>query len=858
MPAEDYQPLLLQSQIQALTADFARLIQILESPKIPKKGTTILIGRLKTITNPIKHELKSLEDRLQHGQYQEVWQDLLAVQGRRKMLMEEGLEFLGGVAITGTGLDRRMAKTAQALATKLAERGGIDWSPYVIIGQRSASDWPEGIIVGKDIGDAIIKLPVPRWDIWHLPLIAHDFGYWVAKQGQIDALQEFVTEQISTVSELLDDPPPPEEKVTLLLSEIQKLQDDQAHAEDPDTFREKHQADLQRLGKRQRVHLWHLVADALATCFVGPAYAYALLFLELDPTRPGLEGEEAWVSGDVRNRYLPADNRRMAVVLHTLAQMDEQAKADPFGAGPFAADLGLLRATWEDALKLADTLESFRRTEEAMEPWAKRLYDGLHYHFGPQEEQTVDTWQEAQKNLFPIYQRGAATASQADLLQVLNAAWWFRARYPDRIADISSDSERLLTGDHAPRGLNADPPVFAEEARRLLKSWFYDLNTDLKNLVALFGSEKIKQADRDAVAGRFYRLLSQQDFHLRNLQKFDGMGTPLASSLSQTIGQSQGKDMRELRREVLDFLGGVLMRKEELDMRICDLAEAILHEYAHLTGVNWASRAILGANPLFSPLSEMIHVPFPDWDIWNLPLMAHEFGHVAALATPALLDLLADEANTSAQGHPGADDWDKDDIKDYTERRGKHVHEFIADAFAVYCLGPAFAYNIVLLHFSPVEAYLPRGNHPTHAERVAVILRVLEEMNSEEKRDKYEAGPYAAVIGRIKDWWSQSVEKADAQPDGIYQFHSLKARTLAGSIFRRLTEYYRLGAQYQASDWTRTEKTAQQLLTYESDLSNESLRDLLNIAWLCRVRNPDRVVDIAHIIRPVCEQFLQT
>ena len=143
------------------------------------------------------------------------------------------------------------------------------------------------------------------------------------------------------------------------------------------------------------------------------------------------------------------------------------------------------------------------------------------------------------------------------------------------------------------------------------------------------------------------------------------------------------------------------------------------------------------------------------------------------------------------------------------------------------------------------------------AERVDVILRVLQEMNNEEKRDEFEAGPYAGVIGRIEDWWSQSRKRADARPDEVYRFHSLKARTLAGSIFYCLTEYYRLGVQYQASDWTRAEEMAQQLLKYEADLSKATLRGLLDIAWLCRVRHPDRVEDIAKIIRPACEQHLQ-
>jgi hypothetical protein len=492
-----------------------------------------------------------------------------------------------------------------------------------------------------------------------------------------------------------------------------------------------------------------------------------------------------------------------------------------------------------------------------MKPWGERIYDGLEHHFSFLAQQTADLWQKSQQELLPVLRNGAKAPLQPDMQLLINAAWWCRSRFPDHIALLSRDCGRLLAGDHPPSGLNTPPLHVQEEASRLLHSHLYDLGTDLERLTDLFSSKEIDQSDRDAVKGRFYRLLSEQDYGLKKLQKFISQGNPLPSSLSQMITQSQGGDMRALQQEVLDFLGGVLIRKEGLDQGVCELADALLRDYAAWTGVNWTARAIPGKNPLFSPASDMIHLRFPDWEIWDLPLMAHEFGHVTAFATPAFLTLLREKLDTITQGHPEAATWDEDQAKAYIEKREQHIHEFFADAFAVYCQGPAFAYNVILLHFDPREAYLPRGSHPAHAERVEVILKVLEEMNTQEKRDDYESGPYASVIERLRDWWSQALTSGGATPDSIYSFHRLQAKDLGGKIHNLLDRYYRLGAQYQAGDWKRADETAQRLLASDPDLSTESLCNLLNIAWACRVRYPERLVDVARRIRAACEQHVQ-
>ncbi len=852
--AAHYDSVLLQNRVENQEADLKRLLHLLESPLAAKYGAT-LVGLFKRIMSSLLHDLDALERRLQEGEGAGAWEELSDLRGRGQQLMEEAQAFLGGVAIQERALDDGMAETARKLADDYVIQGGVPWSPAVVLGRHSASDWTEDVVLEENPADSLVRLPIPRWDIWYLPLIAHDYGYWIAKRGQIKSFIQFVEEQIATVHRLLTDSPPAKEELALLLPEIRAIGDAQSHAQDLERFRAQSRPVLEGLSKRLKVHLWHLIADAFATYLAGPAYAHALLFLTLDPTNPFLEGEEASESAAARSRYLPADARRAAVVLQTLQDMDDRSKDDPYAYGAYTSELNLLKSVWERALQVSNNLERFKNVQDAMRNWSRRIFEGLQYNFGLQGNQTTNLWQKAEQELVPAFLDGAPTGLSANFQLVINAAWWCRPRYPDRIADILRDCERLLAGV-APRGLNAKPREVQDPAMRLLESRLYDLETDLRRFGGLFCSEKIEAADRSAVAGRFYRLLSEQEYGLKKLKRFVKMDNPLSSSLLEVIRRSRGEEMNELQQEVLDFLGGTLMRKEALDGGICALAEALLHDYARTTGVNWASRAILGKNPLFSQASDMIYVRFPDWDVWDLPLMAHEFGHVTAFATPAFLSLLAEEVAVSTQGHPEAGGWDEKQTQVYCQKRARHIHEFFADAFAVYCQGPAFTCDVVVSHLNPVEAYLQRGDHPSHGERVEVILRTLEEMNNQEELDQYDPGSYASMIRRLKDWWYPAVEKAGVQPDAVFQFHKLRSATVAQKVFNVLDKYYHLGAQYEADCWKRAGEIAQSLLTGKADLSDANFCQLLNIAWACRVLYPDRAADIAKTIRTVYEQRL--
>lgn len=841
----------IMAQIEGMQQDLQRLGQVFESPAVPGIYGPLLRGRFNRFAYPISGALQDLSGHIHELDCKEAWGKLSAIQDRSRQLLEQAQELLGGVAIRTTSLCRGIPEAAEKLAIHYAQCMGLSISPVVLIGTESAEDLPEQAAVKQNEMDESIRLPVGRRGIWHLPLIAHDCGYQAAKRGGYEALHQFLDEQISKVLSLLEHPPIDEDSAWL--PEIREYSGPIDCREAVNGHKERSEPRLQSLVERQKIHLWHLIADAMATYLVGPAYPLSLLFLILDPNNPFLEGERAPAMDSRRSRYVPSDAKRLAVTLTILREMDSRSKADPYSVGAFSAEINLLEALWESALGSPKSVAEYMTVQKALLPWCTSLVQRLMEQFGVLCDQAIRLWRSATTELVPSIIEGSDTATNSDLPQLVNAFWCCRSRYPDQITTISRECERLIIKRHRPTGFDPIPFQAPCEAQRLLVNRLHDLESDVLELLAFLNSEEIEPGDRNAVAGRFYRLLSTHDFELKKVRKMARMGNPVGSSLIEAIRLSNCEKKRTIQKEFLDFLGGVLIRNHGFDHGICKMAEALILDYSQMTGVGWSSRTVIGNNPLFSPATDMVHLPFPDWDIWNLPLMAHEFGHILALASPPFQELLETELGVIAQGHPKSEEWEASDMKAYVERRRRHIHEFFADAFALYCQGPSFAYNVVLLHFNPFHAFTPRGNHPTHAERVELILKVLEKLNSGARLDQYEAGPYDPVLRRVRDWWFEAVSKAGAEPDSVWQFHKLKAGSLGESIYNTLDRYYHLGAQYRKEDWQHVVDATPNVLTSSVDLSRMARRNLLNLAWAGRVNHPDRVSDISRIIRPALQ-----
>jgi len=810
MAPDSPQKLLFSAQAGQLEDDIQRLLDLLQSSEIGEEYSAVLKSRLRLRLEPLQVQLKEVSKLLDEQDYGRAWELFDQSKRLEQRCQDTILEFLGGLTIREGEIDRRMASTTQSLLKDCATSVGVDWSPVVIISGGASEDLVEEASLDVNPGDSLVRIPAPRWIFWRLPLAVQALGYWIARYDPGSALKAFLDQEKAAV---------------------------------------------------RSSYLWELAADAFATLAAGPAYVYALVFQEVDPTDPLAEADP----GEPGGQGKPCDARRLAVCLRTLERMNEATRPNAFSPGTLTADLNRIQAAWDAALQACGNLDASRQRQAATQAWGDSLAAIWMGRFGSLAGQTAAQWEQAHLEMEPYFKNGLREATRASARRVVDGAWWCRARYPGFIQKLEELSWNLLDGREQFEGIGANEQMGGVNAQALLDSRLYDQAAEIGAVQDLFRSGKIPAVYREAAAGRFYRLLSEQDWDLGFIRRSVARGNPPGSSFGTVIGLARGERAQVLQQELLAFLGGIFMREKKLDQGACALADSLVRSLAYQAGVNWNGRVIPGHDPLFSLAVEYICLRFPDWDIWNLPLMVHELGHVTALASPQFSELMGKNLAGITQLPPASISgaWSDQEREDFMQRRTRHFHELFADAFAVYCLGPAFALNVILLHFDPRTAFAERGDHPTHAERVRALLNMLRKMNQSAEEGEQLNAPYRNTIETLKTTWNEAVSAWGAAKNELNEFYEIKAGALVDSvIYPFLQRNFRLGVQYQASHWLQSLEKATQLVETtcqrhagsKADLACESLPDLLNIAWIGRFRNPECSAVIASAIRKVCEE----
>jgi hypothetical protein len=161
--------------------------------------------------------------------------------------------------------------------------------------------------------------------------------------------------------------------------------------------------------------------------------------------------------------------------------------------------------------------------------------------------------------------------------------------------------------------------------------------------------------------------------------------------------------------EYVDFLGGLALRDAGFDTGISQVADELVSTYKPNRQLVPLHALPTRQQTVAKTLAQVIRVGFPEWTIWALPFTAHEFWHVTAQK-----DL---EENLRAEiaklGRP-----------DLIEPR---FQSCLADAFATYTMGPAYAYSAFLLLLDPVQAFATRGPESSvDSARVRAMLALLE------------------------------------------------------------------------------------------------------------------------------------
>jgi len=382
------------------------------------------------------------------------------------------------------------------------------------------------------------------------------------------------------------------------------------------------------------------------------------------------------------------------------------------------------------------------------------------------------------------------------------------------------------------------------------------------------------------------------DKRLRDLQQIDkelakaAVGDPTAVSVAWSrFGKIQA-GAQELLRECLEIIGTLAIREKNLDHRLLYVADELIRDCLTLsTGGSDYYLLVHSLSDTFSRAkSRIIRLRFPEWTIWDLPLAAHDLGHVAiagillkeqgpakddATLTPFLDEqrdlLVQNDAALLARRETGGDSAAEADR--WADGR---VRVLLADAFATYTMGPAYAYSAIMLRLSPNAA---SRDVPSDALRAQVILSTLGWMND---NTGAVGKPYSDVLQQQTANWQSAL---DANPvhqlDGALinfaaQLASQFGADVSNYAFSRTAKYPPAAANQgwtRARDWANHwlgEWKNRQDLTLP-DNENGKLRDVLNATWLCRSSlMSDREttmrahVQLARVGQELCTRIIET
>jgi hypothetical protein len=241
------------------------------------------------------------------------------------------------------------------------------------------------------------------------------------------------------------------------------------------------------------------------------------------------------------------------------------------------------------------------------------------------------------------------------------------------------------------------------------------------------------------------------------------------------------------------------------------------------------------------------------------------------------------------------------------------LEEYIADAFAAYAMGPAYAYAAILMRFDPFLACFDQYEYPSYAKRTFVILKILEKMQVEPSKNDPTAnkGPYNDVISELtKEWRAALIQvklpENKVDKDGIEQIRTIlecikshKPKVESDDFFNAIedlknkmefilqnfclvdirdedaltkedrdllsklvdslwNELHHIPVGYPTRSWQKSKDFGAKLLLEDKIeiLISMELRDVLNAAWYIRVANLSMTGPIEERSKKIMKEIL--
>jgi hypothetical protein len=270
-------------------------------------------------------------------------------------------------------------------------------------------------------------------------------------------------------------------------------------------------------------------------------------------------------------------------------------------------------------------------------------------------------------------------------------------------------------------------------------------------------------------------------------------------------------------------LGGLFRPVAALDDS-CREARALAAELQRVTGMGADSDVIPASAECVSPLSGVVRRRFPDHGVWDLPVIAHEFGHLMAR------DLVFVDPATGDSSRP---------VAEMLAGAQRQEAELVSDVFAVFVAGPAYVLTLVLHRMDPYADGVARADatHPGDASRVVACLRALQLLDLRGRRARDVPEPerdYAFLVDALSAWWDSA--QADAPERARLDTEQRRQVMLTTERWwTRLAESRLASSRY--AGFPRALALARALERSEPADADASCLDVLNAAWLLRFRS---------------------
>jgi hypothetical protein len=315
---------------------------------------------------------------------------------------------------------------------------------------------------------------------------------------------------------------------------------------------------------------------------------------------------------------------------------------------------------------------------------------------------------------------------------------------------------------------------------------------------------------------------------LEDAEKAEGVDSEKAGNLMNEAWDEYTTkldlDSQPVLTEYVEFLGGLALRHTGLDAGVCQIADELIGTVDRIERAGSGSLTIPARyEAVTAEVARIIRLGYPEWTIWALPLVAHQFGHLVVSNSPVR------------------------ELQDFIRLQSQHctdsfMQHYFADAFAAYTLGPAYACAVLFLRLDLSAAYKDKSDQqPAAAKRAYVVFSTLDWVN---RKGKEQDQPYAGITDKLKSEWDAALRQTN------------QTGKLEADEERQLNEYVeflgtialRIYPTLRPPLWKSVQEWPAKLLQNEGrDIrvdGTEEFRDVLNAAWVCRISNRRQSVEI--------------